>query len=61
LSRGRAGLANAATGQIDGRFANQAAAGRRILDEEGVPLAEIVVGHEVDLLFRGQTMYSGCR
>ena len=48
-------LANAATGQIDGRFANQAAAGRRLLDEEGVPLAEIVVGHEVDLLFRGQS------
>ena len=48
-------LANAATGQIDGRFANQAATVRRLLDEEGVPLAEILVGHEVDLLFRGQS------
>ena len=48
-------LADAATAQIDGRFADQAAAGRRLLDEEGVPLAEIVVRHEVDLLFRGQS------
>src|SRR5437868_1822367 len=48
-------LADAATAQIDGRFAEQAAAGRRLLDEEGVPLAEIVVRHEVDLLFRGQS------
>ena len=43
------------TGEIDGRFGNQAAAGRRLLDQEGVPLAEIVVRHEVDLLFRGQS------
>ena len=48
-------LADAAIAQIDGRFADQAAAGRRLLDEEGVPLAEIVVRHEVDLLFRGQS------
>src|SRR6516225_4975098 len=48
-------LADAATGQIDGRFANQTAAGRRLLDQDGVPLAEIVVRHEVDLLFRGQS------
>src|SRR5437763_12811471 len=41
-------LAEIATAQIDGRFADQAAAGRRPLDEEGVPLAEIVVRHEVD-------------
>jgi N-methylhydantoinase A len=40
---------------IDGRFADQAAAGRRLLDEEGVPLAEVVVLHEADLLFRGQS------
>jgi len=48
-------LADAATGQIDGRFADQAAAGRRLLDQDGVPLAEIVVLHEADLLFRGQS------
>src|SRR5438067_1660961 len=48
-------LADAASSQIDRRFADQAAAGRRLLDEDGVPLAEIVVRHEVDLLFRGQS------
>ena len=48
-------LAHAATAEIDGRFANQAAAGRRLLDQDGVPLAEILVRHEVDLLFRGQS------
>src|SRR5262249_20238232 len=48
-------LAHAATAEIDRRFADQSAAGRRLLDEDGVPLAEIVVGHEVDLLFRGQS------
>jgi N-methylhydantoinase A len=40
---------------IDSRFADQVAAGRRLLTEDGVPLAEIVVHHEVDLLFRGQS------
>jgi N-methylhydantoinase A len=48
-------LADAATAQIDDRFADQAAAGRRLLDEDGVPLADIVVRHEADLLFRGQS------
>src|SRR5438067_5401876 len=48
-------LADAATAHIDGRFAEQSAAGRRLLDEDGVPLAEILVRHEVDLLFRGQS------
>jgi N-methylhydantoinase A len=48
-------LAGAAPVEIDRRFADQAAAGRRLLDEDGVPLAEIVVIHEVDLLFRGQS------
>src|SRR5438874_92355 len=48
-------LADTTTAQIDGRFADQATAGRRLLDEDGVPLAEIVVRHEVDLLFRGQS------
>jgi N-methylhydantoinase A len=48
-------LADAATAQIGRRFADQATAGRRLLDEDGVPLAEIVVRHEVDLLFRGQS------
>jgi N-methylhydantoinase A len=48
-------LADAATGHIGGRLAEQAAAGRRLLDQDGVPLAEIVVRHEVDLLFRGQS------
>ena len=36
-------LADAAPAHIDRRFADQAAAGRRLLDQEGVPLAEIVV------------------
>src|SRR5271155_752023 len=48
-------LADAATAQIDSRFADQAEAGRRLLNEDGVPLAEVVVRHEVDLLFRGQS------
>jgi len=48
-------LADAENLEIGRRFAEQAAAGRRLLDEEGVPLAEIVVRHEVDLLFRGQS------
>jgi N-methylhydantoinase A len=48
-------LAEASIAHIDGRFADQAAAGRRLLGEDGVPLAEIVVRHEVDLLFRGQS------
>jgi N-methylhydantoinase A len=48
-------LAAAAIAEIDNRFADQAAAGRRLLNEDGVPLAEIVVRHEVDLLFRGQS------
>src|ERR1700758_652656 len=48
-------LAGAATAEIDRRFADQAAAGLQLLDTEGVPLAEIVVVHEVDLLFRGQS------
>jgi N-methylhydantoinase A len=48
-------LADAATAQIDGRFADQAAAGRQLLEDEGVPLAKIEIVHEVDLLFRGQS------
>jgi len=48
-------LADAPTAQIDARFADQAAAGRQLLEEDGVPLTEIVVRHEVDLLFRGQS------
>src|SRR5438270_818958 len=48
-------LADGVTAEIDGHFADQAAAGRRLLDQDGVPLAEIVVRHEVDLLFRGQS------
>ncbi|MBV9014514.1 MAG: hydantoinase/oxoprolinase family protein, partial [Alphaproteobacteria bacterium] len=48
-------LADAVTVEIDCRFADQAAAGRRLLDKDGVPLAEIAVQHEVDLLFRGQS------
>ena len=28
---------------------------RRLLNEDGVPLAEVVVRREVDLLFRGQS------
>jgi len=48
-------LADVETSDIDCRFADQAAAGRQLLDREGVPLAEIEVQHEVDLLFRGQS------
>src|ERR1051326_6871380 len=48
-------LADAASAEVDRRFAEQAAAGRRLLDGDGVPLAEIIVVHEVDLLFRGQS------
>src|ERR1700740_771040 len=48
-------LADAATAEIDRRFADQTGAGQHLLDTEGVPLAEIVVVHEVDLLFRGQS------
>ena len=48
-------LGDVASEHIDGRFADQAAAGRRLLDEDGVPLAEVMVHHEVDLLFRGQS------
>jgi N-methylhydantoinase A len=48
-------LGDVVPAHIDGRFADQAAAGRQLLDEDGVPLAEIVVLHEVDLLFRGQS------
>ena len=48
-------LANVEPSEIDGRFADQAASGRRLLDREGVPLAEIEIQHEADLLFRGQS------
>jgi N-methylhydantoinase A len=48
-------LADTAPAQIDGRFADQAAAGRRLLDQDGVPLVEVELHHEVDLLFRGQS------
>jgi N-methylhydantoinase A len=48
-------LADAATAEIDRRLADQATAGRQLLDREGVPLADIAVVHEVDLLFRGQS------
>jgi N-methylhydantoinase A len=48
-------LADATPAEVNRRFAEQAAAGRRLLDEDGVPVAEIVVVHEVDLLFRGQS------
>jgi len=36
-------LADAATAEIDRRFADQTGAGQQLLDTEGVPLAEIVV------------------
>jgi N-methylhydantoinase A len=48
-------LADAVPAHIDRRFADQAAAGRQLLEQEGVPLGEIVIAHEVDLLFRGQS------
>ncbi len=48
-------LADTEPAQIDGRFADQAAAGRRLLDQDGVPLVEVELHHEVDLLFRGQS------
>jgi N-methylhydantoinase A len=48
-------LAEASPGQIDGRFADQAAAGRQLLNQDGVPLVEVELHHEADLLFRGQS------
>jgi N-methylhydantoinase A len=48
-------LADMRPAQIDGRFADHAAAGRRLLDQDAVPLVEVELYHEVDLLFRGQS------
>ncbi|MBV8334764.1 MAG: hydantoinase/oxoprolinase family protein, partial [Alphaproteobacteria bacterium] len=48
-------LGDVVPADIDPRFADQATAGRQLLEEEGVPLIEIVVRHEADLLFRGQS------
>jgi len=48
-------LADVSAGDLDGRFAQQAEAGHRLLDSEGVPLVEIVIRHEADLQFRGQS------
>jgi N-methylhydantoinase A len=48
-------LADTEPAQIDGRFADQAAAGRRLLDQDAVPLVEVELYHEADLLFRGQS------
>src|SRR5262249_55434990 len=36
-------------------FSQQEAAGRRLLDSDGVPLVDIEIHHEADLLFRGQS------
>ena len=41
-------LAHAATAEIDGRFANQAAAGRRLLDQDGVPLTGPAIVEQPD-------------
>src|SRR5262249_23377549 len=48
-------LADVDTPDIDARFAGQEAAGRRLLDSDGVPLVDIEIRHEADLLFRGQS------
>src|SRR5271165_6792432 len=48
-------LADTEPAQIDGRFADQTATGRRLLHQDGVPLVEVELHHEVDLLFRGQS------
>lgn len=48
-------LLAAVLGEIEVSLAEQAAAGRRLLDQEGVPVAEIVIRHEADLLFGGQS------
>src|SRR5882672_1192662 len=48
-------LADVDTVNIDARFAEQEAAGRRLLDSDGVPLVDIEIRHEADLLFRGQS------
>jgi N-methylhydantoinase A len=48
-------LAETVPAQVDGCFADQAAAGQRLLDQDGVPLVEAEFHHEVDLLFRGQS------
>ncbi len=48
-------LADVVAGELDARFAEQAEAGRRLLDSDGVPIVEIVTRHEADLQFRGQS------
>lgn len=48
-------LTDTAPARIDGRFADHAVAGRRLLDQDAVPLAAVEIHHEVDLLFRGQS------
>jgi N-methylhydantoinase A len=48
-------LVDTAAAEIDRLFADQTAAGRQLIDQDDVPLAEIVISHEVDLLFRGQS------
>ena len=54
-------LADAAIAEIDNRFADQAAAGRRLLNEDGVPLAEIVVATKSTSCSVARVTYSGCR
>jgi N-methylhydantoinase A len=48
-------LADVDTANIDARFAEQEAAGRHLLDSDGVPLVDVEIRHEADLLFRGQS------
>lgn len=48
-------LAEMRPAQVDGRFADHAAAGRWLLDQDAVPLVAVEFYHEVDLLFRGQS------
>jgi N-methylhydantoinase A len=48
-------LADVDTATIDALFGQQEASGRRLLDSDGVPLVDIEILHEADLLFRGQS------
>ncbi|MCC7275388.1 MAG: hydantoinase/oxoprolinase family protein, partial [Alphaproteobacteria bacterium] len=48
-------LGEADAAAMDAIYAEQEAQGRRLIDEEDVPVDEIGVAHEADLLYRGQS------
>ena len=48
-------LAEADATEVDAIFAAQAAAGRKLIADEGVPVSAVDAEHEADLLYRGQS------